>query len=152
MIGHKNKGFTLLEILIVIAIMSLLFMAIVIRIGGAKAKARDAQRITDINSIATALVLYSNEYHQYPIYDGTNGYPNGITITGSDLFSNDLMTAGLISQTPIDPLNQDAAANCNPKGGHYYYYYSNGSTYTLEYCLETRNMVGKNQGYNYLIP
>ncbi len=152
MIRCKNKGFTLLEILIVIAIMSLLFMAIVIRIGGAKAKSRDAQRVTDMNNIATALALYNNEHHQHPIYDGTNGYPNGITITGSDLFSNDLMTAGLINQVPIDPLNQDAAADCNPRGGHYYYYYSDGSTYILEYCLETRNIAGKLPGYNYLIP
>jgi len=151
MIGRKNRGFTLLEMLIVIAILSLLFMAAVIRIGGAKAKSRDAQRVTDINNIATALALYNNEHHQYPIYDGTNGYPNGIIITGSDLFSNDLTTVGLISQVPVDPLNQDAAVDCAPRGGHYYYYYSDGSVYTLEYCLETRNMIGRDQGHNYLI-
>ncbi|MCD6568701.1 type II secretion system protein, partial [bacterium] len=44
---HKNKGFTLIEMLIVISIIALLASMILVGMGGARAKARDSRRIAD---------------------------------------------------------------------------------------------------------
>lgn len=55
-IGHA-KGFTLLELLIVIAIIAILSIALVFMLNPAETlkKARDAQRISDLKSVKTAL-------------------------------------------------------------------------------------------------
>ena len=54
--GHQ-KGFTLLELLIVIAIIAILSIALVFMLNPAETlkKARDAQRISDLKSVKTAL-------------------------------------------------------------------------------------------------
>ena len=57
---NKNGGFTLLELLIVIAIIAILSVALVIVLNPAETlkKARDAQRISDLSTIKTAMGLY----------------------------------------------------------------------------------------------
>ena len=56
----KNKGFTLVELLVVVAVLGLLSGMVVISITHVKAKARDSQRVADINSLGTALGLRYN--------------------------------------------------------------------------------------------
>lgn len=55
--GGYSKGFTLLELLIVIAIIAILSIALVFMLNPAETlkKARDAQRISDLKSVKTAL-------------------------------------------------------------------------------------------------
>lgn len=54
------KGFTLLELLIVIAILSVLAMALILVLNPAETlkKSRDSQRMTDLATLKTALGLY----------------------------------------------------------------------------------------------
>lgn len=62
MVNAKQiKGFTLLELLIVIAILSVLAMALILVLnpGETLKKSRDSQRITDLSTLKTALGLYS---------------------------------------------------------------------------------------------
>ncbi|MBI4709112.1 MAG: prepilin-type N-terminal cleavage/methylation domain-containing protein [Candidatus Portnoybacteria bacterium] len=66
----KNKGFTLLELLVVIAIIGVLSTIIVVSVNSARAKARDAKRITDFKAISTALELFYDQVGQYPISSG----------------------------------------------------------------------------------
>ena len=56
----KNSGFTLLELLIVIAIIAVLSVALVIVLNPAEAlrKSRDAQRISDLTTLKKAIGLY----------------------------------------------------------------------------------------------
>lgn len=51
----KQKGFTLIELLVVIAIIGLLSTIAIVAMGGARAKARDAKRISDIKQMSTLL-------------------------------------------------------------------------------------------------
>lgn len=55
--NERNAGFTLLELLIVIAIIAILSIALVFMLNPAETlkKARDAQRISDLKSVKTAL-------------------------------------------------------------------------------------------------
>lgn len=56
----KNAGFTLLELLIVIAIIAILSVALVLVLNPAETlkKSRDAQRISDLSTMKTAIGLY----------------------------------------------------------------------------------------------
>src|SRR3989344_7249210 len=51
----NQKGFTLIELLVVIAIIGLLSTIAVVAMNGARAKARDAKRISDIKQMSTIL-------------------------------------------------------------------------------------------------
>lgn len=65
--SHTHRAFTLIELLIVITIIGILAVALVPRLTGGPAKARDAQRKTDLQQIATALEFYADDNSgQYP--------------------------------------------------------------------------------------
>jgi len=61
-----KKAYTLIEMLMVVAIIGVLASSILIGLGSARAKARDARRITDLKSTQTALELYYSKYGVYP--------------------------------------------------------------------------------------
>ncbi len=86
--NKQKKGFTLIELLVVIAIIAILAGVVVASTGGARAKARDAKRVSDLEAIATALGMYYSNNNAYP--DETSGI--------SALIPNFLATA------PTDPL------------------------------------------------
>jgi general secretion pathway protein G len=115
---HKNNGFTLIELLIVIAIIGLLSTLAVVALSNARAKARDAKRISDIKQIQKALELYISEYGTLPMpmqYGEQNSSP-GWWDTWWDLSSGDgdndgiyfldfLVDSGIMRNVPKDPLN-----------------------------------------------
>lgn len=63
----KRKGFTLIELLVVIAIIGILATIGLVALNGAREKARDATRKSDLSQVKTALVLYAD--------DNSNAYP-----------------------------------------------------------------------------
>ena len=60
------NGFTLIELLVVIAIIGLLAGIIILALGNARAKSRDAKRAADIRQMVNAEELYYNNYSGYP--------------------------------------------------------------------------------------
>ena len=69
----KNKlvsGFTIIELLIVIAIIAILAGVVLVNFQGAQAKARDSQRLSDVRGLQAKLEEY---------YQANNGYPNTFT-------------------------------------------------------------------------
>ena len=65
---RKESGFTIIELLIVIAIIGILATLVLTNFQGAQAKGRDTVRKNDINSLYQKLEEYYNE---------KGGYPNG---------------------------------------------------------------------------
>ncbi len=92
---HKNsikKGFTLVEILVVIAIIDLLATIIMISLSGVGEKGNNARRIEDIRSLHTALISYY--YNETPYH-----FPNA---ADSMLDSSELASSYII-EIPEDP-------------------------------------------------
>ncbi len=73
----KSRGFTLIEILVVIMIIGLIVGGIALNLSRAQKKGRDTQRITDMTSVAQALSAYYADNHIYPV--AANYSPNLIT-------------------------------------------------------------------------
>lgn len=104
-----NKGFTLLEILIVLAIIGLASLSGVFIIASKFKQARDAERRTEIHEIQIALEAYFID-HQ--------GYPDNLLFGSGGLVSDDGQTTYL-EILPQDPLNQDPylyVYNASPGG------------------------------------
>ena len=109
----NQKGFTLLELLIVIVIIGILALLIIPNITSAPKKARDTKRKTDITTLRKGLEEY---------FVNNNVYPAALTdlTTGS---------APIVKTLPTDP------KNASP----YVYTYApanSNTTYTLTACLE----------------
>jgi len=61
-----RRGFTLVEMLIVIVIIGILVAALVPRFAGSQSQARDTARQSNLSQISTALALYANDYGTFP--------------------------------------------------------------------------------------
>ncbi len=63
----NQKGFTLIELLVVIAIIGLLSTMAVISLNSARAKARDAKRLSDVKQLSTTLSLEAADNEIAPL-------------------------------------------------------------------------------------
>lgn len=96
----SKRGFTLIETLVVVAIIGILASIIFVAVGNVRAKARDTQRITDMRALQTALEFYKNRFGEYPqttvVSDcyGQTSFKEELEV---------LVTAGYISEIPNEP-------------------------------------------------
>jgi len=119
-IKNKNKGFTLIEMLIVITIIALLASLILVGMGGARAKTRDSRRIADLHNVMNALELYYAKDYSYP--DASNW--DGLITT--------LTTGGIgVTRVPKDPLS--------PNKTYEYGVSADNQDYVLKAALETED-------------
>lgn len=100
----KKKGFTLIELIVVIAILGILAAVLIPKFGGFQDKARATQAITDAKQIATALDSLYAEKGVYPCADG--GTETDVTIKMVD----DLSGVTTISSTTCVLIMSDNGA------------------------------------------
>lgn len=80
-----KKGFTLLELMIVVAIIGLLSLIVLASVNQARAKARDAHRIKSVLEIQRAIELY---------YSTNGSYPAINTARSGSTLATDVCTTG----------------------------------------------------------
>ncbi|HEY4486944.1 MAG TPA: type II secretion system protein [Candidatus Paceibacterota bacterium] len=122
---QKKSGFTILELLVVMAIVALGLSIISVFLVGLKAKSRDAARMSHLEEITKALNLYYTNNGKFP------ALTTETVITGSDALSDFLEGDGVIKEAQKDP-----------SGGVNQYTYqsnANGTDYTITFCLETNS-------------
>lgn len=121
--GRKNvlnRGFTLIELLVVIAIIGILSAVVLASLNDARAKARDAKRLSDMRTIHTALAAYYADNGRYPVTTWVSSFDT-VWETGG------LGTAlePYLPTLPVDPTNTNTGHAYN--GGNYTYsYYASG--------------------------
>lgn len=96
---NKNKGFTLVEMLVVMTIVAILLAISLVSYAGSRKMARDSKRKADIESVRSALEVYRTDCHTYPAtlsFDGT------AQIRGSEA---ECLNNVYLEDTPADPLS-----------------------------------------------
>jgi prepilin-type N-terminal cleavage/methylation domain-containing protein len=101
--SSKSRGFSLIELLVVITIISLLTGVIVTSVSGSRGKARDAQRVSDLGQLQLAMALYLDRCNQYPssVLQGSTYIIN--IASGCTTSTGNVTMATYINQIPTPP-------------------------------------------------
>jgi prepilin-type N-terminal cleavage/methylation domain-containing protein len=83
----NNKGFTLIEMLVVIAIIGLLSSVVLVALGPSRNKAKDARIISDVNQVQALM--------EASFTNGSYGTPDIATLS-NDVKANNGNTAGIV--------------------------------------------------------
>jgi len=123
-----KKGFTLIELLVVIAIIGLLSSIVLVALGPARKKARDARRESDIRQISLAMEMCLDD----SACAVSGGYPP-ITVS-SNRISASTTIGTYLNPVPLDPGGGTGACATlvEPSAGTYCGV--TGSTAT-DYCI-----------------
>jgi prepilin-type N-terminal cleavage/methylation domain-containing protein len=94
-----RKGFTLVELLVVVGIIGLLSSVTLVGLGSFRARGRDARRIADLREVQNALELFYTANQQYPATSGSTAdgtaWTNMVSaITGAGVGVGSLPTGG----------------------------------------------------------
>lgn len=133
----NKKGFTLIEILIVVAIIGVLASIVLVGLGPAQKQGRDARRLSDIRQVQTGLELYFQKCGYYP-GDVQATSPCSVPRVDDDTWAG-LSTAlvGSIPGIPAIPNDPIRSRWSSPLEA--YQYASDGISYILAATLEGSN-------------
>jgi len=131
---NNKQGFTMVELLVVIAVIAFIMTAAIYMINSARIKARDTKRLSDIKQLERTLKIYYNENGKYPGNPG-NGtddwYKNDLCTNGGSYPKFSTLFSGLINPLPNDPNNN----NYSNQGCYWYWAKNFNSTGAQGYII-----------------
>lgn len=134
---HTSLGFTLMELMIVMVILSILVALATGGYASSTRRGRDNRRKNDLHSVATALEVYFGDKGRYPT--GVSGVMMGCGVGDSSACEWGNSTNGFKDQ--YGTLYMVAMPD-DPKTTQTYYYVSSGTSYKLYARLENTNDAG----------
>jgi type II secretion system protein G len=147
-ITPTERGFTIVELLIVIVIIAILAAITIVAFNGVQVRARDSQRRSDVAIITKALELYYIDNGKFPNGNGSTTINAAWSTTADSSWAN-LATAlkPYAASLPSDPLSTSGSSvlTTGTPGTNYAYFAdyvgsycgnSASQTYILVYRLE----------------
>jgi prepilin-type N-terminal cleavage/methylation domain-containing protein len=160
-----EKGFTLIELLVVIAIIGVLAAITLASLNTARAKARDATRLSDVRALKIALEMYNIDNGEYPGVPDYYYCNSGTSSCDSSIYKP-------FSELTLGEYIDNSISSTITSAGNCYYYIKGGTTsssiackpevntYALYVPFETAGVADKlgtyiyqngNGGYQYCI-
>lgn len=145
------RGFTLLEIMVVVAIIGILTVAVATNLGRSSTVSRNAERQNDLRNLQTALETYKNENGRYPAQCPTSGASaNGWSgqvgtnyeCTGGSRDYIVGLAPDFISKLPVDPKLPSGRTDV----GYVYRTNAEGSVYKIMAMNTVENDPGLDDG------
>lgn len=109
---NKTKGFTIIEVVLVLAIAGLIFLMVFIALPALQRNQRDTARKNDVNTVASAVTSYvSNNRGEFPDTAGLQSYVDELSnntvrvMVGADGHTVDLSSAeGTADETSTEAI------------------------------------------------
>ena len=118
-----------------LAVFGLLATLAVLSLNSARASLRDAQRLSDVSVVRSALSQYWLEKATYP-------QSTGIDLGQAGSNSEMLSAAGFVARTdPTQPIYLNRVPT-GPKVNEYYRYHAGANGYSIRFQTETRTDLG----------
>lgn len=129
-----------MEIIIVVAVFGLVATLWAISWNGARAQLRDAQRLSDVSLLRSALSQYWLEKASYPISEGVNLADPGTNTDGltQNGFAGSSNATGMVYLPRVPQ---------GPKSGEYYRYKGSATGYSIRFQTERDSAFGKANVY-----
>lgn len=120
-INNKQSGFTIVELLIVIVVIGILAALVLNTFQGVQARARDTERRTDLNSIATQLEAYYADFGHYPDGSAASTCGDGASSCALSILTSRGLDAEALNDPNSNAINVGANPAATTDDTQYYY-------------------------------
>lgn len=124
--SRLKNGFTLIEVMVVVLIIAIIASLAMISYTSVRVKSRDIRRVSDINTLHTALNAYYKDHGEYPT-----------SLTPGQIFRNSTNTKTYLDEIPFNPQPR-TDHNC-PDSEFVYKVSTDKQTYSLSACVGADN-------------
>lgn len=131
---NKSRGFTVLELLVVLVVVGILASIAVYALSVSRAMSRDAKRVSDISVLRSGLSQYWLQRAGYPVGEGIDlgsKASNVVGLTNTGFTGPEGGGVIILQKFPV-----------GPKAGEYYHYKGTANGYSLRFTTERETAYG----------